>query len=491
MNADFDILSSRRRQSVWAPVFIAITALRRLGLGQLAIAAVLVATGRLPGPELLVVPLIVAALAAWAVVAWYRYTFVVENDTLIVDSGVVSSRRVVVPLARIQSVDIEQQLLHRPIGLVEVKIDTAGGEAEIVVSATSRDIAEALQRLTGSGVVRATPSPGETGDAPPAAPQREVLAKRSASDLVVMALTNRPLAGLVLIAPLMGMADDVLGTFGLWPESAVPGDLPQVGSLAVSIALTLVVALGALVALQIAWTFVTEFDLTLSRDDRVLRRESGLFDRRSASSAITRIQQLETDQSLLQRLVDHRTIRLPTAGESDSLRLPGASRSELDVLRCLTIDADARLADLERTIDPKRDPVLVSLARCGGAGGNDGRSDHHLAPRLAGVGSARSAVAVQHGAAAVVEMGPHRNRAGHQPRRVVNRTHRGDHAQGPEGDGDAEPVSAKEGRGHLRAQNRRRQRRDSVPDPGTGRSVERPGPVHGPDRSATLVLGDC
>ena len=352
MNADFDILSSRRRQSVWAPVFIAITALRRLGLGQLAIAAVLVATGRLPGPELLVVPLIVAALAAWAVVAWYRYTFVVENDTLIVDSGVVSSRRVVVPLARIQSVDIEQQLLHRPIGLVEVKIDTAGGEAEIVVSATSRDIAEALQRLTGSGVVRATPSPGETGDAPPAAPQREVLAKRSASDLLVMALTNRPLAGLVLIAPLMGMADDVLGTFGLWPESAVPGDLPQVGSLAVSIALTLVVALGALVALQIAWTFVTEFDLTLSRDDRVLRRESGLFDRRSASSAITRIQQLETDQSLLQRLVDHRTIRLPTAGESDSLRLPGASRSELDVLRCLTIDADARLADLERTIDP-------------------------------------------------------------------------------------------------------------------------------------------
>lgn len=357
---------------MWAPVFIAITALRRLGVAQLLIIGVFVFTGRLPGPEATVLPLLIMLFGGWAVLAWYRFTFELDGDRLVVERGVVSAQRLVIPLVRIQSVNIEQQLLHRPIGLVQVTLDTAGSDdAEVVISATSREIAEAMQRLAGATVRESRDSVSDespiAAGVPPTIPPH-VVASRTPSDLLKMALTNRPFAGLLLIAPLIGFSQEILGPLGLsWPEPDAD-NVPFLDSIVVFVVVAAILTLAAVVVLQVAWTFVTEFGLKLSKDGEVLRRESGLLERRSASSAISRIQQIKHDQTLLQRLVSHRTITLPTAGEQDNLRLPGAGLEELQTLRDLTIEPEAQVNELHHSIDSSaafywfRFPALGALA---------------------------------------------------------------------------------------------------------------------------------
>ncbi|MCP3935276.1 MAG: PH domain-containing protein [Actinomycetia bacterium] len=354
MTPDSELLSAVHRQSLWAPVFIVIGALRRLGFAQLAIIAVVVGTGRLPGPEIIIIPIVIVLLAGWSVLSWHRFTFSLENENLVVERGVVSLERVLVPLQRIQSVNIEQQLLHRPVALVQVTIDTAGSDnkAEVVIAATSRTIAEAIQRMAGSTHASVGP---ETVDSVAEQPiprvPSAVLATRSPSDLVKIALTNRPLAGLILIAPLAGLADDLFDALGISVNRSDANSLVAFDSLILAIGVIVVATIGIVVALQVVWTFITEFGLTVSRDGEVLRRESGLLDRKSASSAISRIQQIEIDQTPLQRLVSHRTIRLPTAGDQSSLRLPGASEGELQTIRDLTVEPDAQVGALQRRID--------------------------------------------------------------------------------------------------------------------------------------------
>ena len=61
--------------------------------------------------------------------------------------GVLRIDRLTVDVSRIQSIAIEQELLHRLTDLVKVVVDTAGSsQAEFTIDAISRPIAEELQR---------------------------------------------------------------------------------------------------------------------------------------------------------------------------------------------------------------------------------------------------------------------------------------------------------------------------------------------------------
>ena len=151
MNVDDQLLSEPRRQSPVAVAFLAGRTLRRIGIAQLVIAVL--AVSRLPVAALFtIVPLVGLALLAFSVLAWWRYTFLVADGELRVTKGVLSQDRLTVSLERVQSVSIDQQLLHRIVGLVNVSVDTAGAsDAEFVIDAVERPVAEALQRVVAAG----------------------------------------------------------------------------------------------------------------------------------------------------------------------------------------------------------------------------------------------------------------------------------------------------------------------------------------------------
>ena len=76
--------------------------------------------------------LVVGELAG--LVSWWFTRFVVDDEELRIDSGVLTRRSRRAAFERIQSVDVAEPLLARVVGLAEVRVDLAGGdESRLVV----------------------------------------------------------------------------------------------------------------------------------------------------------------------------------------------------------------------------------------------------------------------------------------------------------------------------------------------------------------------
>lgn len=123
---------------------------------------------------------------------------------------------------------------------------------------------------------------------------------------------------------------------------AIPGAIVAVSALGSlgSVAAVLVVA-GALVAFRIAAYRRHTYQLM---DDEVVERR-GVFQRRERILHLDRLQQVEVDQGLLDRLVGTAVVRLETASES------GASELELRVV------SEAEASRLRRALSVRAGPV--------------------------------------------------------------------------------------------------------------------------------------
>src|SRR5690606_39347729 len=63
-----------------------------------------------------------------AFISWLRYTYRVEDMELRIEYGLFVKKKRYIPFDRIQSLDFSEHILHRPFGLVKVKVETARSE---------------------------------------------------------------------------------------------------------------------------------------------------------------------------------------------------------------------------------------------------------------------------------------------------------------------------------------------------------------------------
>lgn len=396
--ADRELLAQPSRQSPIAVVFIAWRFIRSLGFVQIAVALAFIFSGRLPLLGLLAGVGAAFVGLALMLLAWWRFVFSIQGDELVVAKGVIAVERLTIPLDRVQSVSIDQKFLHRPVGLVSVKVDTAGSsEAEFEIDAVARPVAEALQRLVagsragatdgraGSGVVDAAGAPVDPAapwdgvgpglgpnDGPDSGPNSgptygaaeieiEEVVHRTPIELVRIGLTRLPWAGLVALAPLGAVLNDVLDfeSVSVFPEfgerlgdgtltDSLPGlTLVIVGFVLVGITIAGIVGL----ILQVAQSLLSDWDLTLLRTDTGFRRTAGLLNTTSKASTLTRIQAVRTEQTPAQRWLGIRSANLPTIGEGD-LTIPGTTDDELDRIREIVFGPEAGPMPLDRGISP-------------------------------------------------------------------------------------------------------------------------------------------
>jgi len=330
-------LSVSQRQSPLAVVFLAISAVRRIGLVQLGVLAGVVAAR---SPSLVIFALIIATvgllLVGVAALQWWRYTFGVVNGELLVQRGVLSQQRLTIPLDRVQSVSIGQRWLHRPFSLVQVAVDTAGtGAAEFTIDAIAKPAALALQRVVAHD---------ETVDIPVA---EEVLVRHSAGRLVRVGLTQMPLAGLVLVAPLLSVGDELLANLSI--------DLPQpnVGRLGLLAVSALVVGgLTFVVLLNVARVLLTDWNLTVTNTPEGIRRSAGLLSTTSVVSSVPRIQRFTVRQTLLERLQGFHTVILNTIG-ANSIGMTGCDEDQVAALRAVAMAESTAVEVLDRPVSTK------------------------------------------------------------------------------------------------------------------------------------------
>lgn len=343
-----------------AIVFLAFRTVRQIGIVQLALGMGF-ALSRAPSVFylLVIIPLVGLAFLGFAGLSWWRYTFNIVDGELHVQKGVFSQETLSVPLDRVQSVSLEQKVLHRPFGLVQVSLETAGTEtAEFTIDAVDRPVADALQRAAADHRRRdaaaripdgANPVHDGDGTLDPPPPERpdRVLLRHPLRRVIMIALTQMPLSGFAVVAPLIAFADQ--------GADLVPFDLPSLDEptlgawLVWAIPLAVIAIFVVSVILNLLRVVLVDWDLTVTSTAAGLRRNSGLLSTTSVASSVPRIQRVEVSQGLLERMANLHTVVLHTIG-SGNFVIPGCDHAQVGEIRSIALEGSVGVSPLDRRV---------------------------------------------------------------------------------------------------------------------------------------------
>ena len=297
-----------RRTSPLGYVVSAIMNLRNL---LLPLAAALFGTQGWRGGVSYVLPAAVAALAltflfSW--IAWRHFRYRVGDSDIRVERGLISRTARSVPYERIQDVSLEQGLVPRLFGMVQVKFETgAGGKDELKIQYVSEAEGAALRETVRAHKSGQTPL-AEVGEATVEEPAR-VLFAMDTRRLVTFGLFE---FSLVVFAVLGGVTQqfDFMLPFEMWDLRAWmdllagPGHwLQALGFAAQAIGAAIALAALALVGLVtgLGRTVLRDYGFKLEETPKGLRRRRGLLTRTDVVMPIHRVQALKVTTGILRR----------------------------------------------------------------------------------------------------------------------------------------------------------------------------------------------
>ncbi len=274
--------------------------------------------------------LIVGATLASSWVQWAFMRYGLTGHDLLITSGWLVKKRLSIPLARVQGVNLRADPLMRILGLAEVTIETAGGgssNAEATIGSLRLADAELLRTALLHG--RETVASPDAVAAQPA----DVLTRMSdfrgafagaessrvepsftftltPARLVLASATSKGVP-IALVASL-ALAAQAVEIFGL----DVTEDVAQ-GLLSLALPVMLaVMVIGALVVIAVAIVVgaVRDYGFVARRTADRIETEAGLLERRMTGTPVRRIQAVRIEAAPLRRLLGYVAVHADTAG---------------------------------------------------------------------------------------------------------------------------------------------------------------------------------
>lgn len=262
----------------------------------------------------------VGVLVAAALAEYFTYRYRLLDDAIVIRSGWLHRSRREIPYARIHNVNLHQSLLHRLVGVAEVRLESAGGtkpEAQMrVLTLAQAEALEALVRRRGHAPVDASAAESVEAAAP-------LLALSNGDVFRLGLISNR---GLLLVAAAFGaLAQTGENVFGAlierWVRLAFGGVRSFAGAhaddspLLIALAVTslVLVALLALRLLSVVLAFLQYHGFTLREGEGRISVERGLLARYRSSAKPRRIQAWSLHEGVLHRLFDRRSLYVQTA----------------------------------------------------------------------------------------------------------------------------------------------------------------------------------
>lgn len=296
-----------------------------------------------------------AVVAMWRYFT-YRYGFL--DTALVIRSGLLQRNLRLIPFDRVQNVTLHQNLLHRLVGVAEVRLESAGGmgQAEAQMQVLKLEQASALETLVRTGALRARAAPASNagGDATDGANDRTPILwlELPTRELVRLGLiSNR---GMLVVAAgfaYLTQVDDVLikrlsnVIESLGHEGIALAETWHLGPVAYA-GLALAALLAILIAvrlLSVALAILHFHDFRLHAGERELRMERGLLSRVRSHLPKRRIQAYSLRETLMHRWFGRQSLRVDRA----SVEAVNESQSVRDLVPLATPDGmDGMLAAL-------------------------------------------------------------------------------------------------------------------------------------------------
>ena len=236
-------------------------------------------------------------------IRWRRLTYTIGEQDIRVESGVISRAARSVPFERIQDVSLEQKLLPRLFGLVQVKFETgAGGGEDLSLAYLTEDEGERLRQVVRerrAGVSASTSVAADSTAEPVVAEEEaETLFAMDPARIFIFGLFSFSLA---IFAVLIGVTQqfEFLLPFDLWDFDAWEERLAGPGARLAGMGQSAqiiggVFALFSLILVGLATglirTFLREWGFLLERTARGFRRRRGLLTKTDVVMPVHRVQ---------------------------------------------------------------------------------------------------------------------------------------------------------------------------------------------------------
>ena len=291
-----------------SPLSFVVGAVQSLRNAVFPALAGLIGTGAWRQGAVVIIPTLIAIgafTALFSYLAWRRFRYRLGDSDIRVERGLLNRTARAVPYERIQDVSLEQSLVPRLFGMVDVKFETgAGGKDEVRIRYVTAAEAEALRQA-----VRAQKS-GAASEAVPAVEEPSRLL--FAMDFRRLAMFGVFEFSLVVFAVLAGAAQqfEFLLPFDIWNYRrwiellAGPGHwLQEAGVAAQAIGAALALAVLGLVGLAtgIARTVQRDYGFRLEETTKGMRRRRGLFTRTDVVMPVHRVQALKLTTGIVRR----------------------------------------------------------------------------------------------------------------------------------------------------------------------------------------------
>jgi putative membrane protein len=317
-----------------------------------------------PGPlSPYLVPTVLVALLIRALWQQWTYRYGFGPHGLVIREGLIFRNVRQIEYARIENIDTERGVLHRLLGVAEVRVQTStGGKPEALISVLDL---QAVQDMRAT--VFADSKPGEPVIAP--APEKTLL-HLSTSELIRYGLIDN--RGMIVVAAGVGLLHEsgLLDFDKEWFDSVLQSSsaagLVALG-LMMQVALGVVALIAGLLAvrtLSVVLALVTFHDFKLTRQNGDLRARYGLFTRIALTLRTRRIQAVHQTESLLHRWFDRVTLNVDLAGDSGGGDQSDANKSRARWLApvCTASAAPALIAAALPSIDLSDEPDWQPLA---------------------------------------------------------------------------------------------------------------------------------
>ncbi|WP_234026942.1 PH domain-containing protein [Erythrobacter sp. HKB08] len=311
---------------------------------------------------------------------WMRFTYTVGEQDIRVESGILARAARSVPYERIQDVALEQALIPRLLGLVEVRFETgAGGKDELKLSYLDEAEGERLRELVRArkdGVEASGDTETAEGAPAKAEEQGELLFAMGPTRLVTFGLFEFSLA---VFAVLIGLTQqfDFLLPFDLWDFDAWDEQLAGPGAALAGLGPTAqivggIIGLAALVVVGFATgvvrTVTRDWDFRLERTAKGFRRRRGLFTRTDVVMPVHRVQALKIGTRMIRRRFGWHGLKFVSlaqdAGNASHDVAPFAQLSEIEpIVRAAGFEPPADDLDWHRASRKFRtDSALIEFA---------------------------------------------------------------------------------------------------------------------------------
>lgn len=346
MSSEGDAAAAERRLHPLSFLFTLISQLKQFAIPLL----VLLFTGRQNSNDLWGL-IGVGVLALVSVGQYFTYRYRLDADGVVIRSGLLQRSLRHIPFARIQNVSLHQTLLHRLVGVAEVRLESAGsakpeGQMRVLRLADAHELERQI-RAAGAVARRAGATADVTTDAGAAAVAGDdrVLLQLPVGEVVRLGLISNK--GMILVggafAVMAQSGENLIGEFfealGKWFMGQADAlHLSLIAAVVAGVVL-LLLALVALRVLSVVLAILQFHGFTLTDADGRLTAVRGLLTRVRSSLPRHRIQAYSLHEGLLHRWFGRQGLRVDSAvmeasNQGRSLRdlVPIATPATMDAL---------------------------------------------------------------------------------------------------------------------------------------------------------------